>query len=58
MEKKLLNYSEAAKILGITRQWVYALITTGQLHPVEVADRKFLKRVEVEKVKRERAVKE
>ena len=54
MEKKLLNYSEAAKILGITRQWVYALITTGQLHPVEVADRKFLERDEVERVKKER----
>ena len=46
----LLNYSEAAHILKITRATVYAMIIRGELHPLDIADRHYLFKDEVERV--------
>lgn len=47
----LLNYFEAADILGVTRMTVYNMIQRGELHPFEIADRRYLFRDEVERIK-------
>lgn len=46
----LLNYTDAARLLGITRATVYAMIKRGELHPMAIADRQYLLKEEVEKV--------
>jgi excisionase family DNA binding protein len=48
----LLNYSEAARILAVTRATVYAMIERGELHPWDIADRRYLLREEVERIKK------
>ena len=50
----LLNYSEAARILKVTRATIYAIIARGELHPLTIADRHYLLREEVERLKREK----
>lgn len=50
----LLSYSDAARIIGVTRVTIYAMIDRGQLHPVDIADRRYLLRDEVERIARER----
>lgn len=47
----LLNYSEAARRLGISRPTIYALIDRGELHPVAIAERRYLLTEEVERLK-------
>lgn len=47
----LLNYSDAARILGVTRVTIYAMIARGELHPLAVADRRYLLREEIERSK-------
>ena len=44
----LLNYSEAARILGVTRVTIYAMVQRGELHPLVIADRRYLVKDEVE----------
>lgn len=51
----LLNYSEAARILRVTRATIYAMIERGELHPFAIADRRYLLREEVERLKNEQA---
>jgi excisionase family DNA binding protein len=51
---KILNYSEASRILGITRATIYAMIRRGELHPVAIADRRYLNKEEVDKVNEHR----
>ena len=51
----LLNYSEAACLLMVTRVTIYAMIKRGQLHPVVIADRRYLFKEEVEKLQNARA---
>jgi len=46
----LLNYSEAAKILGVSRQTIHTWIKQGKLKLVAVADRRYLLREDVEKL--------
>ena len=46
----LLNYTEAAHKLGITRATIYAMIQRGELHPLVVADRRYLVKDEVERL--------
>ena len=43
-----MNFSEAARILGVTRVTVYAMIRRGELHPLAIADRRYLLKTEVE----------
>ena len=50
----LLNYSEAAHILKVTRATVYAMIIRGELHPLDIADRHYLFREEVESLAHKR----
>jgi len=50
----LLNYSEAAHILKVTRATVYAMIIRGELHPFDIADRHYLFREEVESLAHKR----
>lgn len=47
----LLNYSDAARLLQVTRATIYAMIARGELHPLDVADRRYLLREEVERLK-------
>jgi len=49
----LLNYSESARTLGVTRVTIYAMIKRGELHPVVIADRRYLLREDVERLKGE-----
>lgn len=51
----LLNYSQAARILRVTRVTIYAMIERGELHPLAIADRRYLIREEVERIKNEKA---
>lgn len=47
----LLNYTEAAYILGITRATIYAMIKRGELHPIAIADRRYLLQEEIDRLK-------
>jgi len=48
----LMSYSEAARTLRVTRVTIYAMIERGELHPLAIADRRYLLREEVERVER------
>ena len=50
----LINYSEAARRLKVTRATIYAMISRGELHPFNIADRRYLVREEVERLAKER----
>ena len=51
----LLNYSQAARMLGVTRVTIYAMIERGNLHPVAIADRRYLFKEEVERLVNEKS---
>ncbi|PKL78935.1 MAG: hypothetical protein CVV27_02620 [Candidatus Melainabacteria bacterium HGW-Melainabacteria-1] len=51
----LLNFKQTAKELGVTRVTVYKMIDRGELHPVIISDRRYLRKVEVEQLKTLRA---
>ena len=51
----LLNFSEASRLLQFTRVTIYAMIKKGQLNPVAIADRRYLLKEEVERLKTARA---
>ena len=46
----LINFSEAARWLGVTRVTLYAMIARGELHPLTIADRRYLLKEEVERL--------
>jgi len=46
----LLNYAEAARMLRVSRQTVYTMIERGELHPLAIADRRYLLKEEVERL--------
>lgn len=50
----LLNYSDAARILGVTRVTIYAMIERGEFHPLHIADRRYLLKEEVDRLANER----
>jgi len=50
-ENNLINFSQAAELLGVSRPTIYAMIERGELHPVQIADRQYLNRDEVEGIK-------
>ena len=50
----LLSYSQAARMLGVTRVTIYAMIERGQLHPLAIADRRYLLKEEVERLANEK----
>ena len=47
----LTSFSEAARLLNITRPTIYAMIERGELHPLAIADRRYLLKEEVERIK-------
>ena len=47
-ENNYVNLSQAAEILGVSRPTIYKMIERGELHPVLIATRQYLKRDEVE----------
>lgn len=51
----LLNYTEAARLLQVTRVTIYAMIARGELHPLEIADRRYLLKEEVERLQSEKS---
>lgn len=51
----LINYREAVKRLHVSRMTIYAMIRRGELHPIEIADRRYLLLAEVERLAQERA---
>ena len=51
----LLNFSEAAKLLGVSRPTLYNRIRKRKLHVVEFAHNRYLLRTEVEWLAREEA---
>ena len=50
----LINYSEAARKLQVSRQTIYAMIERGELHPLVIADRRYLQKSEVQELKKRR----
>jgi excisionase family DNA binding protein len=50
-ENNLINISQAAELLSVSRPTIYAMIERGELHPIQIADRQYLKREEVESKK-------
>lgn len=48
---ELLNYSEAVRLLGVSRQTLYAWIEKGKLHPLAIGRNRFLLRSEIERLK-------
>lgn len=51
-ENNFVNLSQAAEILGVSRPTIYKMIERGELHPVLIATRQYLKRDEVEEIKK------
>ena len=49
----LINYSTAARMLDVTRATIYAMINRGKLHPIEIAERRYLLREEIERLGKE-----
>lgn len=52
--KELLNISQAAGLLGVAGKTVYEIIERGELHPIQIADRQYLDRSEVLRLKEKR----
>jgi len=50
----LLNLSESATLLGVSRPTIYLLIKRGRLHPLIIADRPYLVKEEVDRLAAER----
>ena len=50
----LIHYPQAARILGVSRQTIHAMIKRGELHPFAIADRRYLLKDEVDRLKLER----
>jgi len=48
----LLNQSQAAQLLGLSRRSVNRMVKTGQLHPVTILQSKRFRRQEIEDVAR------
>ena len=46
----LINFSEAARLLKVTRTTIYAMIQRGELHPFGIADRRYLFKEEIERL--------
>ena len=49
--ENLLTFTNAASILGISRQTLYQYIKREKLHPIAIGGRRFLLRSEVESLK-------
>jgi len=46
----LIDYRQAARMLGVSRQTVHAMIKRGDLHPFTIAERRYLLKDEVERL--------
>lgn len=50
MKNDLITQSEAARVLGTSRQYVNKLVNNGKLKPVEIAGNKLVKRDDIKKM--------
>ena len=50
MKNDLITQSDAARILGTSRQYVNKLVNQGRIKHVEIAGNKLVKRSDVEKM--------
>ena len=50
----LVSFTDAARILEVTRMTIYNMIAKGNLHPFHIGRNSYLFRKEVERVKSER----
>ena len=48
----LLSYPEAAKMLGVSRVTIYAMVKRGELHPFRISNRQYLLKEEIERLKK------
>lgn len=55
--ENLLNFSEAARLLNVTRVTIYAMIRRGQLNSILIADRHYLFKEEVEGLRKAKSTK-
>lgn len=51
----LMSYSDAARLLHVSRQTIYAMIDRGELRPIAIAERRYLLKEEVERLQMQRA---
>ena len=48
---ELITFSEAAKLLGVSRPTIYNLVKREALHPVLIGRNRYLLRAEIERLK-------
>ena len=48
--ENLISYSEAAKMLGVSRVTVYAMIQRGEIVPVRISGRGYFIKPEIERI--------
>ncbi len=48
---RLVNFSEAAKLLKVSRQTIYDWIKAGKLHPLAIGHLRFLDKGEIERLR-------
>ena len=51
----LVNFTEAATILGVSRPTIYNLVAREKLTPIDIAHNRYLNREEVEQLKSSQA---
>lgn len=54
-DNNYINFSQAAELLGVSRPTIYAMIERGELHPIQIADRQYLRKDEVDELIKEQA---
>jgi excisionase family DNA binding protein len=53
--KDLMDFSDAAKYLKVSRPTIYALVEQGRLHPISLGKVRYLYVTELGQIKKERA---
>jgi len=53
--ENLLSYAQAAKLLGVTRPYIYSLVAKGQLRSLEIGGRRFVIKEDVERLTSEKS---
>lgn len=48
----LVSFTEAARMLNVSRPTIYNLIKRYELHPIEIGHNRYLLRLEIERLQR------